>query len=58
MGLLLTKRLEEKGKNEMHGRWGMVESWMMASLMRVTETWAAMDEMGLGPDVTLVWNSI
>jgi hypothetical protein len=23
MGLLLTKRLEGKGKNDMHGRWGI-----------------------------------
>jgi hypothetical protein len=29
---------------------------MMKWLMRVTETWAAMHEMGLGPDVTFVWN--
>jgi hypothetical protein len=56
MGLLLTKRLEGKGKNEMHARWGMVESWMMKWLVRVTETWAAKHEMGLGPDVTFVWN--
>jgi hypothetical protein len=25
-------------------------------LMRVTETWAAMHEMGLGPDVIFAWN--
>jgi hypothetical protein len=31
---------------------------MMKWLMRVTETWAAMYEMGLGPDVTFVWNQI
>jgi hypothetical protein len=55
MGLLLTKSLEGKGKNEMHGRWGTVDPWMKW-LMRVTETWAAMHEMELDPDVTFVWN--
>jgi hypothetical protein len=33
----------------------MVDLWMKW-LMRVTETWAAMLEMGLGPDVTFDWN--
>jgi hypothetical protein len=56
MGFLLTKRLEGKGKNDMHGRWGMVDPWMMKLLMRAMGTWAAMHEMGLGPDVTFVWN--
>jgi hypothetical protein len=57
MGLLLTKPLEGKGKYDMHGgRWGMVDPWMMEWFMRVMQTWAAMHEMGLGPDVTFVWN--
>jgi hypothetical protein len=56
MGLLLTKRLEGKGKNDMHGRWGTVGPWMMKWLMRVMETWAAMHETGLGPDVKFVCN--
>jgi hypothetical protein len=56
MGLLLTKRLEGKSKNDMHGRWGMVDPWMMKWFMRVMGTWAAMHEMRLGPDVTFVWN--
>jgi hypothetical protein len=44
-----------EGKNDMHhGRWGMVDPWMMKWLMLVTETWAAMHEMELGPDVTFV----
>jgi hypothetical protein len=54
MGLLLTKGLEGKGKNEMHVKWGIVDSWMMKYLMRVTETWAPLHEMGLGRDVTFV----
>jgi hypothetical protein len=58
MGLLLTKRLEGKGKNDVHGRWEVVpvDPWMMKWLMRVMGTWAAMHDMGLGPDVTFVWN--
>jgi hypothetical protein len=34
----------------------MIDPWMMKWLMRMTETWVAMHEMGLGPDVTFVWN--
>jgi hypothetical protein len=30
----------------------------MKWLMRVMETWVAMHEMGLGPDVTFAWNYI
>jgi hypothetical protein len=56
MRLLLTKRLEGKGKNDMHGRWGMADPWMMKWFMRVMQTWAAMHEMGLGSDVTSIWN--
>jgi hypothetical protein len=53
MGMLLTKLLEGKGKNEMHGRWGMIDP-RMKWLMRVTEACATMHEVGLGPDVGFV----
>jgi hypothetical protein len=37
MGLLFTKRLEGKGKNDMHGTWGMVDPWMMKCLVDASD---------------------